>query len=803
MMRPRWKKVFTDLWGNKLRSLLVVASITIGLFAVGMIASMHVILTQDMRASYSAVSPANIIITTTGFEQDLLDRIQKVEGVDQVDGLRSLTAQAQTGSGEWVLVNIDALNDPQAMAINQVHLEEGQWPPEKRQAAVDFFKFGNLQTSIGSSLLLELPSGTRRELPLVGKVHDQTIGASQEGGGYFLAPVQLYTTLDTLPWLEQPETMNRLLVTVNGDGNDIEAIKQVAERVSNEVEDAGFPVFTSFARGSEDHPNSTYVQAVASVLFLLGLLVMLLSAFLITNTLSGLLGQQVNQIGIMKTIGARRGQIVGIYLLLIFTFSMIAFLIAVPLASRVSYALLGVLAGQVNVVLTGFRVVPFAVLLMFGIALVVPQLAGIFPILHGTRVSVVEAHSGVSPQKPGARKGLIDRWLGSLRGVSRPMLISLRNTFRRKGRLALTLITLTLGGAIFIATFNVQGSLNSYIARIGQYFLADVNVTLGSSERISEIEPALLQVPGVKAVEGWAFSRGELVMPDGSNGEAVSILAPPAGSQLVVPMVQEGRWIEPGDQNAIALNERFHEIFPDLKPGETVTFDIAGTEQDFQVVGFFQMAGRSSGYLAYTSYNYLSELIGQQNKANAYRVTADRPDLTLAEQKVLGANIKSHLESLGYSVAEVEAGHSLKETTSSGLNILTGFLLIMASLIAIVGSIGLTGTLSMNVLERTREIGIMRSIGANNRTLRNLVMVEGVLIGLISWFLGTLLAFPISILMSNAINYTLFGATVAFTFTPNGIFIWLVVVLTLSVLASVLPARSSARLTIREVLAYE
>lgn len=45
-MRPRWRKVFSDLWGNKLRSLLVIASITIGLFAVGMITSMHTILTR-------------------------------------------------------------------------------------------------------------------------------------------------------------------------------------------------------------------------------------------------------------------------------------------------------------------------------------------------------------------------------------------------------------------------------------------------------------------------------------------------------------------------------------------------------------------------------------------------------------------------------------------------------------------------------------------------------------------------------------------------------------------------------------
>jgi putative ABC transport system permease protein len=802
-MRPRWKKVFTDLWGNKLRSLLVIASITIGLFAVGLITTMHVILNEDMRTSYSAVNPANITISTDGFTDDLLDRVRKVDGVAEADGIRLLTSQVQSGGGEWVLAEITALRDPQDIQISQPQPVEGQWPPAERQLGVDEYKFDDLNKSIGETLLLELPSGTQREMPLVGVVHDQTIGASQEGGGYFLAPVQLYTTLDTMPWLEQPELMNRLLVTVEGDRNDLEHIKQVASLVSDEVEDTGRSVYTSFVRSSEDHPNSTYVEAIASVLFLLGLLVMFLSAFLITNTLSALLGQQVNQIGIMKTIGARRGQIVGIYLLLIFTFSMIAFLVAVPLASRIAYSLLEVLAGQVNVVLTGFRVIPLAVFLMFGIALVVPQLAGIYPILHGTRVTVVEALSGVSPQQPGARKGLVDRKLQSLKGVSRPTLISLRNTFRRKGRLALTLITLTLGGAIFIATFNVQGSLNSYIGRIGKYFLADVNVTLSNYERLSEIQPAILEVPGTKEVEGWAFARGELIMPDGSNGEAVTLLAPPAGSALVVPMIQEGRWIEPGDENAITLNERFHEIFPDLQVGDTLTFDIMGDEYPFEVVGFFQMAGRSSGFLAYTSYEYLSGLIGQQNKANAYRITADRPDLTLEEQKSLGEQVKNHLEAKGYSVTQVEAGQSLTETTTDGLNILTGFLMIMASLIAIVGSIGLTGTLSMNVLERTREIGIMRSIGANNRTLRNLVMVEGVLIGLISWFLGTLLAFPISFLMANAINFALFGTTVAFTFTPNGIFVWLVVVLILSVLASVMPARNSARLTIREVLAYE
>jgi putative ABC transport system permease protein len=129
--------------------------------------------------------------------------------------------------------------------------------------------------------------------------------------------------------------------------------------------------------------------------------------------------------------------------------------------------------------------------------------------------------------------------------------------------------------------------------------------------------------------------------------------------------------------------------------------------------------------------------------------------------------------------------------------------LIMASLTALVGSIGLTGTMSMNVLERTREIGIMRAIGASDRAIISLVMIEGLLIGTISWFLGVLLAFPISTLLSNAINLALFGAPSAFTFTITGLLVWLGVVLLLSVFASIIPARNAASLTIREVLSYE
>jgi putative ABC transport system permease protein len=474
-----------------------------------------------------------------------------------------------------------------------------------------------------------------------------------------------------------------------------------------------------------------------------------------------------------------------------------AFAIAAPLASRAAYFLLEIFARAINMQLQGFRVVPLAIWLQLIIAVVVPEAAGFLPILQGTRVSAVEALSGYSQAHPPK----VRSWHGT-RGLSRPLLVSLRNTFRRRGRLILTLFTLTLGGAIFIATFNVQRSLTSYISSIGRYFAADVNVSLKGIYRISEIRGLLENAPGVVGVEGWAAAAAELVMPDGSVGETVRLLAPPVDTPLVKATVLEGRWLQHGDDNALTVNERFRESFPHLKMGDTIRMKISGEEQELVVVGFFQMAGKSGGYLGYTTYDYLAEKTHTRNKAAAYRITG-KPGMTLEEQEALGVVVEKTLKDRGYPVGEITAGKSLTATTADGLNILTFFLLIMASLIAVVGSIGLTGTMSLNVLERTREIGILRAIGASDRAVGEMVMVEGLLIGLMSWIFGTLVAFPISSLMSNAINLALFGAAAGFTFTPLGVLLWLAVVLVLSVLASLGPARNATRLTIREVLAYE
>jgi putative ABC transport system permease protein len=542
-----------------------------------------------------------------------------------------------------------------------------------------------------------------------------------------------------------------------------------------------------------------------------------LSGFLITSTLQSLLGQQVQQIGIMKSVGARWMQVAGIYMALIFIFGVIAFVVAAPLVQQVSFFVLNMISSYMNFVLQGQRIILPAVILQAVLALGMPQIAAWAPIWKGTRISVQEALSGVSAGSPGAKKGAhpqskaaeaAPRQTGGIKNtftrvLSRPMLISLRNTFRRKGRLALTLLTLTLGGAIFIATFNVQVSMNKYIDQVSQYFLSDVSVTLDRPYRVAQVQGLLAGVPGVGRVEGWATASCQLLQEDGSAGDRVGLLAPPAGSSLVKPVVTAGRWIQPGDRNAITLSDMFTNRYPDLKVGDTLELQVNGKKTDWKVVGFFRLAGKNGGFTAYTSYDYLSGLTGMSNRAIIYQVVAAQPNLTPEAQDQMAEAIEAKLKTAGMEVSDLTTGSYMSDVAGSGFGILTLVLLFLAILTAMVGSIGLAGTMSMNVMERTREIGVLRAIGASDRTLIKMVLVEGMLIGAISYVLGAVLAFPISKLLSDGISQAIFDAPSTLGFTPLGFGIWLALVIVLSFFASVIPARSASRLTIREVLAYE
>jgi putative ABC transport system permease protein len=127
----------------------------------------------------------------------------------------------------------------------------------------------------------------------------------------------------------------------------------------------------------------------------------------------------------------------------------------------------------------------------------------------------------------------------------------------------------------------------------------------------------------------------------------------------------------------------------------------------------------------------------------------------------------------------------------------------MAGVLALVGGIGLMGTLSINVLERTREIGVLRAIGASNGSVAQLVIVEGLMIGGLSWLAGMAMAYPLSCVLSSAVGIALIRTPLENTFAWSGVVVSLVVVVVLAAVASFLPAWNATRSSVRAALSYE
>ena len=794
-MRPRWRKVFADLWGNKTRFILVVLSLTIGLFTVGMITFGYISILEDMQNGYNAINPADLRFMVDPFDEELLERVRRVDGVADVNGEKRLAWQFKNGDGEWKNMVVRVLPED-GQTIDQAELRAGTTPND-REIMLDVHLETNLQ--IGDTVLVQLPSGTQKELPITGMVQDQTIGVV--GTNYFVSPTYGYVTYDSLPWLEESRSYDNLLVTVDPGLSENE-IDQVSQNIIKVIEQSGRSVSSVTNMSPPRHPTAGYIEALSGLLALLSAFSVFLSGFLVFNSMTALFSQQVQYIGIMKGIGAQRKTIIQMYTVFILIFSVIAMAIAIPTAGRAWTVLSRFFAGRINYVSSDFHYIPIVVVLQVVIGLILPQLAGIVPILKASRISVQEAISqtGIEADKAGnARK---EEQTSKVKQLTRPVLIAVRNTFRRKGRLILTLITLSLGGAMFIATFNVRASLDSYVDRVAKYVLADVSINFDRNYPIREIEHLATSIPGIDYVEPRATAYCQLIDDNGDAAESIEMMGAPPESTLIEPILVGGRWLIPGDQNAIVLNEAFLTRYPDLDVGDTITLYVNRREVDWTIVGFFQYIGNDS-FIVYVPLDYLNSVTGNINQASNFQIVAT-PEIKQNDQvEDLVKQVDTLFREKGFHVNNTSSSASLVGNSTLGLDTLTIFLLIMAGLMALVGSIGLTGTMSMNVMERTREIGVMRAIGATDSQVMRQVIIEGTLIGLMSWVMAALVAFPLSTFMSYIINVSIFGITGEYAFTITGFLIWFGIVGILSMLASIMPARSAARLTIREVLAYE
>ncbi len=794
-LSPRWAKVFGDLWGNKTRTLLVVLSIAVGVFAVGSIKTSQIILDRDLNDDYAAVNPADANIGSEPFDQDLVETVQGMKEVALAEGRRSISVRLKLGQDRWRDLELSAISDFKAMKINKIMPEQGAWPPGKGELLLERASLGLTEAQVGDEVLIKTPEGKERTVCISGLVHDVNLPPA-----VFVGRAFGYITYDTLEQLGYSRDYDLMQVRVTGTGLTKDQVQKVANKVQDKIEGSGRKTFYAWVPTPGEHPANDSVQPMLMVLGILGGLALLLSGFLVVNTIGAIMTQQVRHIGIMKSIGAENRQIMGMYFGLVLSFGLLALVLAIPLGAVGARLFTGYMANLINFDVANYSIPGQVLLLEIAVGLIVPLLAALVPVINGIRVPVRVAISDYGLGSKGSfGKSRLDRLLGKVSFLPRPLLLSLRNTFRRKGRLALTLVTLTLGGAIFIGVFSVKASLSRTLDDALDYWKYDVQVSFNHSQRVDLIEKEALLVPGVIQAECWGGLGVRRQRPDQSESENYYLVAPPANTQLLKPILLQGRWLLPEDENALVINTTISAEEPDLKIGSQVTFKIKGKETHWKIVGLVR--GVMTGPIAYANYPYFAQIDGNVGRAGAVQIVTAHHEGTYQAQ--VAKNLEQHFKNKGLKVSSTETTTDLRQRIELQFNILVVFLIIMAVLLAVVGGLGLMGTMSINVLERTREIGVMRAIGASDGAVLQVFLVEGILIGLLSWLLGTILALPLSKVLSNAIGNGFLKSPLTFTFSTTGTLVWLVVVVILAGLASLLPARRASHLSVREVLAYE
>jgi putative ABC transport system permease protein len=812
----RWRKIVRDLWLNRARTVLVVVSIAVGIFAVGTVQLLRSVILTELQSIYDASNASQANLFVGGIDEDTLRSVRRIPNVADAEGRNSLSIKVEIAPGEWQNLAVTAIEDFDDIRVNLIEplsvvesapdfgAERSAWP-ERNEIILERSALSSADAlppglQVGDELRVRTADDRERTLRVSGAVFDPNGFSSR-----FTGSGSGYVDFETFERLGGERVYSQVLLRVAGTPEeqlDKDYITSVANEAADKIERAGFTV----ARVQVPDPGRLALQdlfdALALLLTPLGLLALLLSGFLVINTMSALMAQQVRQIGVMKAIGARRSQIIVMYLGAVLVYSIAALVVAVPLTVVVAGGLASFLGGFINVEFPRWSLPLPVVVIQLLVGILAPLLAALAPVWRGSSITVREAVTdyGVNGQEGG--DGRLMRVLKSVRGVSRPMQLSLRNTFRRRARLVLTLITLVLGGMIFMTVGSVRSSLDGLIETGLDYFQFDVQVQLGQPYRTARLEQVVAGIPEFTVAEGWLGAQALRVRDDGAKGNPLTVTALEADSVMVNPTLSAGRWLQPDDQNAIVLSQNVLGSEPDITVGDAIVLEINGKESPWVVVGIAQVLGGPPNVVpVYVNYPYFSWLTTSVNRATSLQLKLD-PQTAMTQDEA-AALLNERLEAAGFTVSSVFTIDTLRRFTGAFFDIIVYLLLAMGVLIASVGALGLAGTMSTNVLERTREIGVMRAIGASDGSVLRIVIVEGLFIGLISWLLGAMLAYPAGLALAQTVGVVLFQQSLPYVFSAGGLGMWFVIVVVLATLASFLPAWRASQLTVREVLAYQ
>lgn len=803
MSRPRWMKLVRDLVLARGRMVMLVVAIAASIFGVGLMLSTYTVMTREMRVNYLGTNPASAYIELDRVDEALVAVVREQPNIADAEATAWINGRVEVAPDQWMPLLLFVIPDFTQARISTVSPEAGAFPPPDNSILVEREVLPLLNYNIGDSLTVQTPNGTKQSIVISGTVHDPSLApAWQEQIVYG------YITPDTLVTLGNEETLHILKITVSDQPDNINTIETTVEQLTGWLTTQGYSVDEIRIPPPLVHPHQSQMNTVMMVLLTFSLLALVLSAILTATMVGVLLAQQTRQIGMMKAIGARSSQLAVMYLLLVMGLGMAAAIIGTPLGILTSREFSATVAQLLNLNIYSSEVPlwVYAVLLLMGILL--PLMVAISPIRRATSITVRETLGdyGVSMTAFGSRR--LESWLSKLQGLNSTLLLAFRNTFRRRSRLILSLGLLGAAGAMFMTGLNTSSGWEHYvrIAAADRRYDLEVRFTIPQSR--TTIIDLLSNIEGVERVESWSLIPAAVARPngldivrtypDGGHG-SFTLRDVPAGSTFINTPMLSGRWLQPDDTNAVVLNQSVLGLLPNAVVGSDIDLLIEGRLMTFRVVGVMRQVLAPT--TAYVTPQTFADALGQSvQMTNAVRVAMLSSDPEVVA--TVTQRIESVLASADVKVSIAVSEALLDDAVSGHVFIFIAALILIAVVMAVVGILGLTSSMSTSVIERTREFGIMRSIGARTRTVLLNVISEGVFIGLMSYFIAVAFSLPLSLGMGAYLGNMAFRSPLPLIVSPVGLGLWMVILLIGSIAASAFPAQQASKLTIRETLAH-
>ncbi len=798
----RWRKLFRDFDAIQGRVLMTIAAIAVGIFAVTIIASAYAILTREVSRNYVDTNPASALIDLGEVLPEHIELAQNKPDISAVEATSIIAAKVERAPDEWLQILLFAVPDFDNMRINTVFPQEGKFPPETGTILLEREALIFLGREIGDTIRVQTPDGPKVPVSIAGTVHDPSLPpAWQQQTAYG------YLTPETLAMLGGNPAFEILKVAVKDATFDQQRVDAVTLALANEFRTEGYEVHQMQVPPTGRHPHQGQMSAVLSMFGIFAVLALILSAILTASMIDGLLAQQVRQIAVMKTVGASSRQIAGLYLVAILAISATAAALAIPLGILGGRSFADIIAQLLNFDIASYSLQFELILGLVALGLLVPGVFALAPITRAARATVREALSdyGVT------RKEFGGDWLSSalakLSGIDRTLLLAIRNAFRRRGRLILSLTLLGTAGGMFIASLSVQNAWNyaTNLSAEGRDY--DIDLRLTQPVRTDKLLELIASTPGVAKVEPWGHAYAARAREDGltllrtypdGGHAALEYRSMPAPDRLSHFPLLDGTMPRVGEMGDILINQGARRLLGSPHAGDLIDLTVDGR------VATHRLAGVIRQYVTppaiYVSPPRFQEITEMTDTTNAVRVFAETRAPEAIEQAVTA--IEARLEVAGIAIQISMSENQFGEAIEGHVKILIVSLIGMSILMAIVGILGLASAQGSNVAERTREFGIMRTIGGTRSVIIRNIIAEGLFSGLLSLVGAILLALPLAAAIGDLVGNMSFAMALPLVLSTQSLWIWIAIIIVGTTVASLVPAVSASRLTVRETLSH-